>query len=279
MKVYKMEDKTNTSAEQKEENTSLIVELFFDNKIDLRNVPILGSLRKYCGPVENEGDPEDENPSFLVSSRENMKINIKITLSPTGFSKENVLDYASSFRQSWSWRTAKEFVQACSHIIRISNEYDGNVDYKDRVLVMRNAIRAIVECSVCNAVHFQMTQQFVKPESYLASFNEPVPDRLFGFINVRFFKIHDSDDMLMDTIGLNAMGLEDLQCSFKKYNPKDISNVLYNTAYYIFDNGNVIIDDDTVQGVKRTDKWPCHRARSLVVPKRTVIDIAPGFFK
>jgi hypothetical protein len=124
-----------------------------------------------------------------------------------------------------------------------------------------------------------MTQQFIKPEAYLASFNEPGSDRLFGFVNVRFFKIHDSDDMLMDTIGLNSMGLEDLQCSYKKYNPKDISNVLYNTAYYLFDNGNVIMDGDTIQGVKRTDRWTCRRAKSLVAPKRTVIDIAPGFCK
>lgn len=274
-----MEDKTNASGEQKEEKNSFIVELFFDKKIELKSVLLLDSLRKYCGAAEIDGEPESENPSFLVSSPENIKINIKVCLSPAGFTRENVLDYASSFRQSWSWRTAKDFVQTCTHIIRVSDEYNENVSYNDRVLVMRNVIRALVECSVCNAVHFQMTQQFIKPETYLASFNEPTLDRLFGFINVRFFKIHDSDDMLMDTIGLNAMGLEDLQCSFKKFNPKDISNVLYNTAYYLFDNGNVIIDGDTVQGVKRTDKWACRRARSLVIPKRTVIDIAPGLFK
>jgi hypothetical protein len=279
MKVDKMEDKTDAAYEQKEEITSFIVELFFDKKIELKSVLLLDSLRKYCGSAEIEGDPENENPRFLVSAPENINVNISISLSRVGFTRENVLDYASSFRQSWSWRTAKEFVQTCSHIIRISDEYNGKVDYKDRVFVMRNVIRALAECSVCNAIHFQMTQQFVKPETYLASFNEPAQDRLFGFINVRFFKIHDSDDMLMDTIGLNSMGLEDLQCSFKKFNPKDISNILYNTAYYLFDNGNVILDGDTVQGIKRSDKWACRRTRSLVVPKRTVIDIAPGLFK
>jgi hypothetical protein len=274
-----MEDKTNASGEQKEEIPSFAVELFFDRRIELKSVLLLDSLRKHCGSAEMEGNPEEEKPRFLVSSPENMNVNIKVGLSAAGFNVENVLDYASSFRQSWSWRTAKELVQTCSHVIRISDEYSGKVNYRDRVLVMRNVIRALVECTVCNAVHFQMTQQFVKPESYLASFNEPVPDRLFGFINVRFFKIHDSDDMLMDTIGLNSVGLEDLQCSFKKYNPKDISNVLYNTAYYLFDKGNVILDGDTVQGIKRTDRWTCHRAKSLVAPKRTVIDIAPGLFK
>jgi hypothetical protein len=279
MKVYKMEDKANDSDAQKEENTPFIVELFFDRKIELKSVPLLDSLRKYCGSAEVEGDPANEKPVFLVSSPENISARIKVTLSAASFNVENVPDYASSFRQSWSWRTAKDIVQTCSHIVRVSDECNGSVNYKDRVLTMRNAIRALVECTACNAVHFQITQQFIKTEGYLASFNEPAPDRLFGFVNVRFFKIHDSDDMLMDTIGLNAMGLEDLQCSFKKYNPKDISNVLYNTAYYLFDNGNVIMDDDTVQGVKRTDKWVCRRTRSLVIPKRTVIDVAPGFFK
>jgi hypothetical protein len=274
-----MEDKTNASVERKEEISSFIVELFFDRKIELKNVLLLDALRKYCGSSEMESEPEDEKPRFLVSSHENINVNIKVSLSPAIFNVENVPDYASSFRQSWSWRTAKDLVQTCSNIIKVSDEYNYKVNYRDRVLVMRNVIRALVECTACNAVNFQMTQQFVKPESYLSSFNEPAPDRLFGFINVRFFKIHDSDDMLMDTIGLNSIGLEDLQCSFKKYNPKDISNVLYNTAYYLFDNGNVIMDGDTIQGVKRTDRWTCRRAKSLVAPKRTVIDIAPGFCK
>jgi hypothetical protein len=279
MGVYKMEDKANDSDAPKEESTPFIAELFFDREIDLKSVPLLDSLRKYCGSAEFEGDPANAKPVFLVSAPENISASIKVTLSSSSFNVENVPDYASSFRQSWSWRTAKDIVQTCSHIVRVSDEFDGNVNYRDRVSTMRNVIRALVECTACNAVHFQMTQQFIKTEGYVASFNEPATDRLFGFINVRFFKIHDSDDMLMDTIGLNSMGLEDLQCSFKKYNPKDISNVLYNAAYYLFDNGNVIMDDDTVQGVKRTDKWVCRRTRSLVIPKRTVIDVAPGFFK
>ncbi len=262
-----------------EENVPYVIELFFEKKPELDKEKLLEALKKYTSNPEIDTFSETEKTVLSAGDIGKPSNRLKISMEQRQFDREAMLEYASSFRQSWNWRTAKETIQNCNMIIRISDEHTSKLAYNVRVELLRNILRAIVEKIGCSAIHFQMTQQFTKPENYVYSFCDPSPDKLFGFINVRFFKIHDSDDMVMDTLGLNAIGLNDVQCSFKRYNPKDISNILFNTAYYLFDNGNVIIDGDTVQGLKRTDKWSCKKEMSLVAPKRMVIDIAPGLYK
>ena len=264
---------------QKEETAPYVIELFFEKKPELDKDSLLEALKKYTSNPEIDTFSETERTTLAAGDIQNPACRIKISMEQIPFDRETLLDYASSLRQSWSWRTAKETIQNCTMIIKISDEYSDKIAYNDRVNLLRNILRGIVEKIGCCAVHFPVTQQFAKPENYVYSFCDPSPDKLYGFINVRFFKIHDSDDMVMDTIGLNAIGLNDVQCSFKRYNPKDISNILFNTAYYLFDNGNAIIDGDTVQGLKRTDKWACKKELSLVAPKRMVLDIAPGLYK
>ncbi len=264
---------------QKEEAQPYVIDLFFEKKPELNKDILLESLKKYTSNPEIDTFSETEKTVLSAGDLENPSCRIRICMEQMPFDRESLLEYASSFRQSWSWRTAKETIQNCTLIFKIYDEYSDKIPYNARVGLLRNVLRGIVEKIGCSAVHFQMTQQFAKPENYVYSFCEPSPDKLYGFINVRFFKIHDSDDMVMDTIGLNAIGLNDVQCSFKRYNPKDISNILFNTAYYLFDSGNVIIDGDTVQGLKRTDRWACKKGISLVGPKRMVLDIAPGLYK
>ena len=80
----------------------------------------------------------------------------------------------------------------------------------------------------------------------------------------------------MDTLGLAALGLPDLQCHFRGLAPEAVAPLLYNTAYYIFEKGDVIDDGHTVEGVTPGERWPCQHEASLVEPRRVVIDLDPG---
>jgi hypothetical protein len=150
----------------------------------------------------------------------------------------------------------------------------------ERVLV------AILNAYPCLAIHWQPTQQFVEPQQFLSAVKEAgglvfVP----GPINVRLFRIVSEDeataepsagDILMDTLGLAALGLSDLQCHFTGLDPEAVSRVLYNTGIYAMEHGDVIEADHTVQGIRPDEKWLCHREPSLALPERTVIDLDPG---
>ena len=80
----------------------------------------------------------------------------------------------------------------------------------------------------------------------------------------------------MDTLGLSAFGVMDLQCHFKALKPEDVAGVLINYGYYVFENGNVIGDGHTIQGIDEDQKWQCRHKISLMEPRRKVVDFYPG---
>jgi hypothetical protein len=79
----------------------------------------------------------------------------------------------------------------------------------------------------------------------------------------------------MDTLGLAALGLPDLQCHFHGLEVNEVAGLLYNTAWYVFENGDVIEDGQTVDGVDG-HRWRCQHEVALVPPEREVLDINPG---
>ena len=58
----------------------------------------------------------------------------------------------------------------------------------------------------------------------------------------------DDDAMVLDTLGLHVFGLPDLQCHFRGREPGKIAGLLYATATYVFDEGDVILDGNTISG-------------------------------
>lgn len=55
----------------------------------------------------------------------------------------------------------------------------------------------------------------------------------------------------------------------------EVSRVLHNTAYYVFENGDTIEDGHTVAGHTRWSKWRCQHELALAEPRREVIDLNP----
>ena len=88
--------------------------------------------------------------------------------------------------------------------------------------------------------------------------------------------LQPANDMLMDTLGLSALGLPDVQCHFRDLDPSQVAQVLYNTAVYIYDNGAVIDSGHTVAGIQPEEKWHCQFEESLLKPHREVLDVNPG---
>ena len=110
-------------------------------------------------------------------------------------------------------------------------------------------------------------------------------DRFLWFgVNARFFNIQDSDDMIMDTLGLFAIGLPDVQLHFRDMDPNPLSSYLYNVAQYLYDNDCPIKSGETIDGVgpdgsiSRELQWTCAYEHSLLQPARDVLDICPGPF-
>jgi hypothetical protein len=96
-------------------------------------------------------------------------------------------------------------------------------------------------------------------------------------VNARFFNIQGSDDMVMDTFGLYALGIPDVQYHFHSIDPNVMVRHAYNTAIYQFENNVPIKSGNTIEG-EQGIPWKCQYERSLIQPARDVLDIAAGSF-
>jgi hypothetical protein len=191
---------------------------------------------------------------------------------------------AGAISQSWNWPEAAEVVRRCRQSVLLTDLVADKLPPLERLILFQNALVALLEHYPCQAIHWLPTQQIVCPADFLAAVKESgglvfVP----GPINVRLFEIEnerasDADrDILMDTLGLGALGLEDLQCHFHGLPTKEVARLLYNTAVYILERGAVIDDGHTINGIGgKEEEWPCHREPSLALPDRSVLDIHPG---
>ena len=160
------------------------------------------------------------------------------------------------------------------------------MDHRERLVLLENVLVSLLETFPAAAIHWQPTQQFVLPSEFLGAFREAgglvwLP----GPINVRLFHIESEDsaaprgsqqEILMDTLGLSALGLTDLECHFRGLDSCAVSRVLYNTAIYLAERGPVIEDGHTVPGIHRDEKWKCRQTRSLALPDRIVLRLEPG---
>lgn len=80
----------------------------------------------------------------------------------------------------------------------------------------------------------------------------------------------------MDTRGLAALGLPDIQIHACGLDAGRAAAHLYNCASYIYANGDCIGDGNTIEGLSPDQKWRCQHEEALVAPKRPVIDLDPG---
>lgn len=150
------------------------------------------------------------------------------------------------------------------------------LDYKIRLSLFTKVLLAVLEVIPCLTIHWQPSQHFVNPDKYRSALLN-AGNVLFGAVNVRLFRVENRTpgDIVMDTLGLHAFGLPGLQCHFNGLDEQKVARLLYNTSVYVFEKGDVIADGHTL-GFTPKQRWVCRHAKSLVEPKRVVIDINPG---
>ena len=94
----------------------------------------------------------------------------------------------------------------------------------------------------CEAFYFQNCGKLFLAED-VRSHQIEGSDRFIRFgVNVRFFNIEGTEDMLIDTVGMSTLFLPDLQYHFHDMDPNWVVNHAYNVASYILEHDNPIQD-------------------------------------
>lgn len=192
--------------------------------------------------------------------------------------KQDTLDLKEALQQSWGWREAGETVERCNEKLAFFDLMAFGLNYKDRLALFHAALESVLSVAPCQAIYWVESQQIIEPSNYLSARRSRDFHPLQFALNVRLFSIPNEEhsEYVMDTLGLNICGLPDLQCHFLDLDPNMIGRKLYQTAFYLFEEGDIIQDGNTISGLKLGSKWRCQHERSLVKPDRIVLDIDPG---
>ena len=223
---------------------------------------------------------------LLVEYKDEVKIPAQVmTAQPSPFEPEKIDGFQRS--QLWDVGDGEELMNSCTHAVMLSDFMASGLPYLERARLRTAWLEAALELyPSCTAVWTPSAGKLLTREQVV---NNPIKgdSRFLGFgVNVRFFNVSDGQEgeKIMDTIGLYALGLPDVQIHFRDLDPNHISNYLYNVGQYLYDNDVPIKPGETVDGVNgqgeidRGIQWVCQYEKSLIQPPRPVMDICPGQF-
>jgi Domain of unknown function (DUF4261) len=184
-----------------------------------------------------------------------------------------------SLQQSWWWRDAAATVERCKHSILVAEERN-TLPHRERFASFQRVLAPVVEALEPAALHWIPTQQFIRPASFLEAieqvgFEYPA----LGAVNVRLYAIEGGreEDVLMDTLGLGALGLWDLQCHFHGLAPDRVAMWLLQTGQAQFlGEGRSTRHHGTIPGPDGASIWRLRAEEALMPPKRVLLDVNPG---
>ena len=185
--------------------------------------------------------------------------------------------YQAAIQQSWHWREAGQTLEECSYSLFLSDLMASGLEPQERLQLINGALRAVLETAPCDAIYFRESDKLVEPQSFLSALNDG--EILYGAMNIRFYRVEgtgsDRQEALMDTRGLAALGIPDVQCHFYDLDPSEVAGHLGNIGYYLFHKGDIIADGETI-GFTEDMRWRCEHQYALAAPHRVVIDLDPG---
>lgn len=187
--------------------------------------------------------------------------------------------------QLWDVRDSDQFLAQCHHKVMLSDFMASGLPYKERCRLLTAWLEIALELfPTAVGVWAPSSGKLLERDSVL---NNPLNGdcRFLWFgVNVRFFNIQGSEDKVLDTLGMYAIGLPDVQLHFHGIDPNLLINYLYNIANYIYDNNAPVKSGETIDGINGQGRivqdiqWTCQYERALIQPVRDVMDICPGQF-
>ena len=194
------------------------------------------------------------------------------------FPADRIDDFTRS--QMWDCQEDRDrILSECGYQVIAMNMLAGGMKYQDRADMLMDYLEALVEIyPECEAVYFQTSGKMFTVQA-IREHKIPRESRFIYFaVNVRFFTIEGTEEMLVDTLGMSTLFLPDLQYHFHGMDPNWVVNHAYNVLSYIYDNNNPIENDETIDGVvegnmNQAVQWQCHYEDSLIQPVRGVLDI------
>ena len=180
--------------------------------------------------------------------------------------------------QTWNCPEAEEILASCKYQVFANDMMAAGLHYLERAEMLTDYVDALLEIyPTCKAVVFETSKKMYTRDE-LVNCNVAKEDKFIYYaVNVRFFNIQGTDDMIVDTVGMGTLFMPDLQYHFHGMDPNWVVNHAYNVLSYMFARENPIKSGDHIDGIKdgkmsRDVQWNVRYEGSLIQPMREVID-------
>ena len=184
--------------------------------------------------------------------------------------------------QVWDCPNVDELLDECQYRVFATDMLASGLEPKERADMLVKYVDALLELyPSCKAVVFGPARKFLSRETIENHPDKEVTRFIYYAVNVRYFSIQGTDDMMVDSLGMSTLFYPDVQYHFHGMNPDDVVLHAYNVLYYIFVNDNPIGDGETIAGQENGElnsniQWKVQYEDSLIQPVRAVIDINMG---
>jgi hypothetical protein len=186
-------------------------------------------------------------------------------------------DIARALGQTRDWKDAGNAAHAHEARLVVSDRRAAGLGYKNRLRIFQDVVAAVSACATPTAVLWRESGKLVNPLALTrASRPGEKRDALQGAVNVRRLPAPvGGAKMALDTLGLSALGLPDLECILRLEDPAKVEPFMLSIARYVFDLGDVLPDGRVVKG-PTGDRWILKRSRASCVPSREVLALRPA---
>lgn len=187
--------------------------------------------------------------------------------------------------QMWDCRDQRDrILSECKHQVIAVDMLAAGLEPAERANMDMDFLEALVEMYPdCEAVYIYNSGKLILADEIRNS-QLTGNDRFIKFaVNVRFFNIQGTEDMLIDTLGMSVLFMPDLQYHFHGMDPNWVVNHAYCTASYILDNNNPIKSGDPIDGINNgrismSVQWKTQYESALIQPVREVIDVCMNWY-
>ena len=265
---------------------TFIIQMLFKEYVDMPNKEqMLEAMQRHIGSVECFCYDE-KSVGFAaldhIAEFKDGKLPVQLfVMGCSDFTGKGFDDFLKS--QMWDCKNDRDrIIQECQYQVLATDMMAGVLPVQERANLDMDFMEALAELfPSCEAFYFQNCGKLFLAED-IRKHQITGSDRFIRFgVNVRFFKIQGTEDMVIDTVGMSTLFLPDLQYHFHDMDPNWVVNHAYNVVSYILENDNPIKNEETVDGIikgrmSREVQWRCQYEESLIQPIREVIDIDMG---
>lgn len=258
-----------------------IIQMLFQTPVKMPSpVEMSHALTRHVGDVQCLCHDRKKASFMALDYAGNLLEPQLMVMGASPFDASKVDDFTRS--QMWDCdQHQNELLASCTSQVLAFDMMASALPALQRAELLMNYLEALCELyPTCVAFYFQTSGKlFFADDVRLHTLCGAERFIHFG-VNARYFKVQDSDSVIVDTLGLNTLFLPDLQYHFHTLDPVAVIRHAYETATYLLTSGQTIDNNDTVDGVAlghvRLGPWPCHYEEALIQPLREVVAIEAG---